>query len=324
MRLFGGDRLGAVMDKLGLEEGEVISAGMVTKAIERAQKKVEAQNFAIRKHTLEYDDVMNVQRKWIYERRLAALERESIKDEVIELIEDVVDELLEEHCPASEHAENWPMAGLQQDLRKIFLFNLQVSREDLVEMTQDSLREKIKSAVMTFYTHKEKTYGDEMMRQLERYAVLSTIDRHWRDHLAEIDELRTGIGLRAYHGQMGKPIDIYKKEAFQMFELMIGVVDREIVNLVYKLQINIPEKSRSERREQAMVTTHADSTGMGFSTAAQSQEKAQAQSSNPMAAASQAGRQTQTVKRTQPKVGRNDPCPCGSGKKYKKCHGANA
>lgn len=324
MRLFGGDRLGAVMDKLGLEEGEVISAGMVTKAIERAQKKVEAQNFAIRKHTLEYDDVMNVQRKWIYERRLAALERESIKDEVIELIEDIIDELLEEHCPASEHAENWPMAGLQQDLRKIFLFNLQVSREDLVEMTQDSLREKIKAAVMIFYTHKEKTYGEEMMRQLERYAVLSTIDRHWRDHLAEIDELRTGIGLRAYHGQMGKPIDIYKKEAFQMFELMIGVVDREIVNLVYKLQINIPEKSRSESREQAMVTTHADSTGMGFSTAAQSQESAQAQSSNPMAAASQAGRQTQTVKRTQPKVGRNDPCPCGSGKKYKKCHGANA
>ncbi len=117
---------------------------------------------------------------------------------------------------------------------------------------------------MNFYQQKETAYGPEIMRQLERYAVLSTIDRHWRDHLAEMDELRTGIGLRAYHGGMGKPIDIYKREAFKMFEEMIVEIDREIVNLVYKLQVNIPERSRQTRREPSMVATHADSTNMGM------------------------------------------------------------
>ncbi len=170
---------------------------------------------------------------------------------------------------------------------------------------------------MHVYRQKEAAYGEEIMRQLERYAVLSTIDRHWRDHLAEIDELRAGIGLRAYHGGMGKPVDIYKREAFKMFEQMITSIDQDIVNLVYKLQVNVPEKSRAERRrEPSLVATHQDTTGMGLATAGQDQK------SNPMAEASQAGRQTRTVRRKVPKVGRNDPCPCGSGKKYKKCHGA--
>jgi preprotein translocase subunit SecA len=330
MRLFGGDRLGAVMDRLGVEEGEVITHAMVTKAIERAQKKVEAQNFAIRKHTLEYDDVMNVQRKWIYERRLAALERPSIKDEVVELIEDVLHALVDEYCPAEQHPEEWNIAGLTDELRKLFLLNVEFREEDLPALTPDSIKEKLHGAVTHIYTQKETAYGEKIMRQLERYAVLSTIDRHWRDHLAEMDELRTGIGLRAYHGGMGKPIDIYKKEAFGIFEQMVQNVDREIVNLVYKLQVNLPEKSRDERRRE--VATHADSTNMGYAGAAQQAEQPSAgptgvsdsRGANPMAHASQAGKQDRTIKRNQPKVGRNDPCPCGSGKKYKKCHGANA
>jgi preprotein translocase subunit SecA len=152
--------------------------------------------------------------------------------------------------------------------------------------------------------------------------VLSTIDRHWRDHLSEMDELRAGIGLRAYHGAMGKPIDIYKREAFQMFEKMITQIDREIVNLVYKLQVRIPEAHQAAAPSKQMVATHADSTGMGYVGAAAG-PAGQATEKNPMAEASQAGTRPQTVRRQVPKVGRNDPCPCGSGKKYKKCHGVN-
>ncbi|MDH4157409.1 MAG: preprotein translocase subunit SecA [candidate division Zixibacteria bacterium] len=327
MRLFGGDRLGAIMDRLGVEEGEVITHGMVTKAIERAQKKVEAQNYAIRKHTLEYDDVMNVQRNWIYERRLAALERESIKDEVVELIEEVLDGLIEEYCPEKEYPENWNLKGFTEELRKIYLLNLEFREPDIPLLTREKLRTNVHDAVMHIYTRKETAYGEEIMRQLERYAVLTTIDRHWRDHLAEMDELRAGIGLRAYHGGMGKPIDIYKREGFKTFQQMVTTVDKEIVNLVYKLQVNIPEKSRAERRrEQEMVTQHADSTNLGYGGAASAVGSPQGgpQEGSPMAEASRAGKQVRTVRREMPKVGRNDPCPCGSGKKYKKCHGANA
>ncbi len=321
MRLFGGDRLGAIMDRLGVKEGEVITHRMVTKAIERAQKKVEAQNFAIRKHTLEYDDVMNVQRKWIYERRLAALERESIKDEVGELIDSVLEGLIEANCPEKEYPENWNLTSFTEELRKIYLLNLQFKPEDIPKLTRESLKEHVLGAVMAFYTQKETAYGVAIMRQLERYAVLSTIDRHWRDHLAEMDELRAGIGLRAYHGGMGKPIDIYKREAFTIFQTMIETIDKEIVNLVYKLQVNVPERARAEQRRPAMVAHHAESTNMGLASAVQNPSGEN--EPNPMAAASQAGTQSvQPVRRDAPKVGRNDPCPCGSGKKYKKCHGA--
>jgi preprotein translocase subunit SecA len=326
MRLFGGERLGNIMDKLGVQEGEVITHRMVTRAIERAQKKVEMQNFSIRKHTLEYDDVMNVQRNWIYERRLSALERESIKDEVVELIEQVLDDLIAEHCPDNAYPENWNLTPFTDEVRKIYLFNMQLKKEEIPSLSKEKLKEHVLRAVMTYYTQKETAYGDEIMRQLERYAVLSTIDRHWRDHLAEIDELRAGIGLRAYHGQMGKPIDMYKREAFGMFEKMITTVDREIVNLVYKLQVSVPERSRAERRrEPAMVASHAESSNLGYASAAKAPVNPTGvpQEKSPMAEASQAGTRARTVKRAVPKVGRNDPCPCGSGRKYKKCHGAN-
>ena len=325
MRLFGGERLGSIMDKLGVQEGEVIQHGMVTRAIERAQKKVEAQNFAIRKHTLEYDDVMNVQRKWIYERRLSALERESIKDEVVELIESVLDDYIDTHCLEKEYPENWNLTGFTDDLRKTYMLNLQFRQEDVPKLTRDTLRENVLVAINSIYSQKEKAYTEPIMRQLERYAVLSTIDRHWRDHLSEMDELRTGIHLRAYHGSMGKPIDIYKKEAFTIFQQMVDTIDKEIVNLVFKLQVNVQQPPQPERRQPAMVAMHADSTNMGLNAGAASpvMDPTGSAEKNPMAAASQAGRQaTEPIRRTQPKVGRNDPCPCGSGKKYKKCHGA--
>jgi preprotein translocase subunit SecA len=323
MRLFGGERVATIMDKMGVQEGEVIAHKMVTSAIERAQKKVEAQNFAIRKHTLEYDDVMNVQRKWIYERRLSALERESIRDEVVELIEETVGNLIDSYCPEKTYPEEWNLQGFTDELRTIFLFNLQIKPEEVPALSRESLEEKVLKAVMTFYTQKEAAYGNDVMRQLERYAVLSTIDRHWRDHLAEIDELRTGIYLRAAApGATTKPIDIYKKEAFTIFQTMVETVDKQIVNLVFKLQVRAAEKSRDERRREANIQTqHAESTNMALSSAAVQAPGGQAMERNPMAQASQAGKQDRTIKLDAPKVGRNDPCPCGSGKKYKKCHG---
>ncbi|MCH7691484.1 MAG: SEC-C domain-containing protein, partial [candidate division Zixibacteria bacterium] len=318
------------MDKMGVQEDEVITHPMVTKAIERAQIKIEAQNFAIRKHTLEYDDVMNVQRKWIYERRLAALERPSIKDEVEELIESVLAGMLDDYCPEGQHPEEWNMTGFTEDLRKIYLVNLSIKTEEIPELERQTFSERMLKAVTDIYQQKEDAYGEEVMRSLERFAVLSTIDRYWRDHLAEMEELRTGISLRSYHGGMGKPIDIYKREAFGIFETMIVTVDREIVNLVYKLRVNVPEKSRSDRRRAGvtMEASHADSTGMGFAVAQQAAAGSApaagvATQPNPMAEASQAGREARTFRREQPKVGRNDPCPCGSGKKFKKCHGMN-
>jgi preprotein translocase subunit SecA len=317
MRLFGSDRLANIMQRLGVQEGEVIAHGMVTKAIERAQKRVEIQNFAIRKHTLEYDDVMNAQREVIYGRRLAALERQSIKEEVLELIDSVLESLLTKYCPEKEYPENWDLTGFKEELSHIYLLNLEFRAEDIPTLTLEKLFENVQKAVLTFYGQKEKLYGEEIMRRLERYAVLMTIDRHWRDHMYEMDQLKTGIGLRAY-GQRD-PLVEYKRESFRLFADMIGQVDKDIVGMVYKLQVNMPEQSRPERRreaaQQSMVASHQETSGMGFGSARPTEE------ANPMAEASHSGK-VKPFKREAQKVGRNDPCPCGSGKKYKKCHGA--
>jgi len=318
MRLFGSDRLGRIMDRLGVEEGEVITHKMVTKAIERAQKRVEMQNFSIRKHTLEYDDVMNAQREVIYDRRLAALERESIKEEVVELIDSVLERLIDQYCPVKVYPENWSLQEFAEEARNIYLLNIDFKKEDIPDLTREKLFGQVQKAVMTFYGQKERAYGDEIMRRLERYAVLMTIDRHWRDHMYEMDQLKTGIGLRAY-GQRD-PLVEYKRESFRIFSDLIDVIDKDIVSMVFKLQVNVPEKSREERRREAqhgnVVASHQESVGMGFGSATQSEE------ANPMAAAAERGK-AKPFKRQGQKIGRNDPCPCGSGKKYKKCHGAN-
>ncbi|SYZ74554.1 Protein translocase subunit SecA [Candidatus Zixiibacteriota bacterium] len=319
MRLFGSDRLARVMSSMGVKEGEVITHRMVTKAIERAQKRVELQNFAIRKHTLEYDDVMNSQREVIYDRRLAALEKESIKDEILELIESVLRGIIDQYCPPKEYSENWDWTGMKAELLRTFLLNLDTKEAEYPSFTHESLFDRLHEAVLGFYGQKEKLYGDDIMRRLERYAVLMTIDKHWRDHMYEMDQLKTGIGLRAY-GQRD-PLVEYKREAFAIFAEMIQTIDREIVGMVYKLQVNLPEKTLEERRREAararMMAVHQDTTGMGINSARPDEERA----ASPMAEASQSGK-PKPFKRTVPKVGRNDPCPCGSGKKYKKCHGA--
>ncbi|MCX6830059.1 MAG: preprotein translocase subunit SecA [candidate division Zixibacteria bacterium] len=317
MRLFGSDRIGRIMDRLGVKEGEVITHPMVTKAIERAQKRVEIQNFAIRKHTLDYDNVMNSQREVIYSRRLAALERTSIKEEVLELIDSVLETMIAKYCPEKEYPENWEWTGLKGELLHTFLMNLELKQDEITALTHESFFERLQQGVLNFYAQKERAYGEDIMRRLERYAVLMTIDKHWRDHMYEMDQLKTGIGLRAY-GQRD-PLVEYKREAYRLFAEMIEMVDKEIVGMAFKLQVNMPEKSRDERRremhQQSLIASHQETTGMGYGVARPPDE------ANPMAEASQRGK-AKPFKRQAEKVGRNDPCPCGSGKKYKKCHGA--
>lgn len=317
MRLFGSDRIAGVMDRLGVEEEEVITHSMITRAIERAQKRVEAQNFAIRKHTLKYDDVMNQQRQVIYGRRLEALEVEDIKATILELIDNIISDIVEANCPEKEYPENWNIEELQKQLSYIFLLNLQIKDEDIPQLTRETLFDEIKKAVLTIYENKEKAYGSELMRRLEKYASLVTIDQFWRDHLNEMEELRTGIGLRAY-GQRD-PLIEYKKEAYEMFARLIEEIDREIVGKIFRMQINVSQPPRIERRPQpTLMAIHADATGMGFASA--SEGGGGTAETSPMAEASQRGT-LKPIKRDAPKVGRNDPCPCGSGKKYKKCCG---
>ncbi len=324
MRLFGSDRIAGIMDKMGIQEGEVITHSMISKAIERAQKRVEAQNFAIRKHTLKYDDVMNQQRQVIYARRLQALEDDDIKATILELIDDTIEAIVETTCPDNSYPENWNIPELKKRLRYTFLLNLQIKPEDIPELTRKKLFEEIKKAVTVIYEKKEEAYGHELMRKLEKYAALVTIDQFWRDHLNEIDELRTGINLRAY-GQRD-PLLEYKKEAFEMFSNLIDEINRETAGKVFRMQVNLPEPTREERRRQPeLIASHADTTGLGLKAGAQQAGPTGTGGVevSPMAEASERGKR-KPIRHDTPKVGRNDPCPCGSGLKYKKCHGKEA
>jgi preprotein translocase subunit SecA len=306
MRLFGSDRIAAIMDRLGVEEGEVIRHSMVTKAIERAQKRVEAQNFSIRKHLLEYDDVMNQQREVIYDRRLAVLEGADLREDILDLIKTVVEAKVDAHTDASIDPEEWDLTGLKQDLLKTFLVDVKFEQKDIAQLKQDDLKDNLYKMALQIYDHKEKMLGEELMRHLERYAMLRTIDDKWKEHLYDIDQLKTGIGLRAY-GQRD-PLIEYKKEAFGLFTQMLQATDEETLELLFKLQPAQQEQPRRGEPEKKMQAVHQSTVGMGY---ADTQPAEQVAPGKP-----------KPVKRTGKKVGRNDPCPCGSGKKYKKCCGA--
>jgi preprotein translocase subunit SecA len=306
MRLFGSDRIAAIMDRLGVEEGEVIRHSMVTKAIERAQKRVEAQNFSIRKHLLEYDDVMNQQREVIYDRRLAVLEGADLREDLLDLIKTVVEAKVDAHTNASTYPEDWDLVGLKQDLLKTFLVDVKFDQKDVTQLKQDDLKENLYKMALQIYDHKEQILGAELMRELERYAMLRTIDDKWKEHLYDIDQLKTGIGLRAY-GQRD-PLIEYKKEAFGLFTQMLEAIDEETIELMFKLQPAQQEQPKRGEAERRLQAVHQSTVGMGYADTQPAEEVAPGK--------------PKPVRRTGKKVGRNDPCPCGSGKKYKKCCGA--
>ena len=225
MRLFGSERIARIMDRLGAEEGEVIEHSMVTRSIERAQKRVEGRNFEMRKHLLEYDDVMNQQREVIYDRRRHALEEEDISGEITEVIDDTVTTLMDTNVPEGAHPEDWNVEGFALDLRNTFLQSAIHPDEDLPTGQRDELRDLIHEDVRSAYRRREELIGADRIRQLERMVYLSIIDEKWKDHLREMDDLKEGIGLRGY-GQKD-PLVEYKREGFGMFVELLDDINRE-------------------------------------------------------------------------------------------------
>jgi preprotein translocase subunit SecA len=287
MRIFGSDRISGLMGKLGMDEDMPIENKMITKAIENAQKRVEAHNFDIRKHLIEYDDVMNKQRTEIYAFRKEILQGENLKDRIYSMMDEIVDEVLEIYCPEEKHKEDWDLKGLKDSFYGIFSLVPDVTPTDL-----HSVREMLTPQIRDAYEKKESEAGSDLMRYLERVVMLQVIDTQWKDHLLAMDHLKEGIGLRGY-GQKD-PLVEYKKEAFDMFAEMTGRLSTEVVRRLCKIQVQKQETVKKETSRQMRLQYNRG----GEAT------------------------HVQTV-RSGKKVGRNDPCPCGSGKKFKKCCGVN-
>ncbi len=309
MRLFGSDRIARIMERLGLKEGEVITHPLITRSVERAQKKVEENNFGIRKRLLEYDNVMNQQREVVYTRRRRALVSERIKEDIVDLVDELAHKLVDKYYGDGE------IEAMQNELRTQLLVDLQITPQQFQSLGKDGVRDEIIKAAREFYKRKEEKLGAEMMAQIEKMVVLRVVDEKWKDHLREMDDLKEGIHLRAY-GQKD-PIVEYKTEAFNMFMEFLDQVNTEIVTTAFKLYPVETQQLplRGPRRPQQIRTSHEESGGMGFrgnrepvpGGDAQAPPEAKAGKPQPIHVGE--------------KVGRNDPCPCGSGKKYKQCHG---
>jgi preprotein translocase subunit SecA len=351
MRIFGSDRISGLMQRLGMEEGVPIEHGMVTKAIERAQKQVETQNFSVRKHLLEYDDVMNKQRENIYGLRRQILEGtirvtdENEQEEVIDtreyimsLAEEILDSAVEQYAPREGDYEQWDLEALKREVSRIFA--IETDDMDFADQTADEIRDALWTRVLKSYEDKEALVGREIIQRVERDVMLQIVDAQWKDHLYSLDHLKEGIGLRGY-GQRD-PLVEYKKESFSMFQDMKERVDEEIVRMLWWLRPvlreegegaptpPLPPRRPEPRRAPLILNSPAAEAPSPFGGGARPAAAAAATMPPPARAQQQPPRvggddaDVKTVRREEPKVGRNDPCPCGSGKKYKKCHGAAA
>ena len=310
MRLFGSERIAGIMDRLGAEEGEVITHSMITRSIEKAQKKVELQNFGIRKRLLEYDDVMNQQREIIYDRRRVALLQEDTRAEVVSILEEFIDHKLDLYIDPRSVSSEWDLDSLEVDIEKVLNVSFKNVRDNLESYDVEQLRDYIKEEALKIYGLKEERIGRERMSVLERYFILNVIDEKWKDHLYEMDMLKEGIHLQAY-GQKN-PLIEYKREAYLMFEALIHDINEETLNWLWKFQLSEEPVNRADsRRQQRLQLVHEESTGMGL---------AGGQESDIQKASKERSNKKQPV-RVEKLPGPNDPCFCGSGKKYKKCHG---
>jgi preprotein translocase subunit SecA len=315
MRLFGSDRLVGIMDKLGLEEDTVIEHPWVTRSIETAQKRVEAYNFEIRKHLLEYDDVMNKQREVIYSERRVVLEGEDLKSILFEMIDEVVNEAVDSYFPKETAPEDWNWAGFEGWLKAKFGPLVFVEKEKLISMPDREIREELLTKVRAFYDEKAKSLGLERMRGLERMVMLHVIDSRWKEHLYSLDYLKEGIGLRAYASR--DPLIEYQREAYQMFMEMMQRIKQEVVELVFRMQLVEEKTFKGVFSSLPQKTEHKEFTGLSRDAARHIPEMQGAEEGD----IQEPPEEVISVKREGLKVGRNDPCPCGSGKKYKKCCG---
>lgn len=291
MRLFGSEKIMSIVDALGLEEDQPIEYKLLSRQIEAAQKKIEGKNFDIRRHVLQYDDVMNVQRETIYSQRRRVLEGENLRDSVMDMIEALVERIVPIYTSQSQYPEEWDIKGLAAYLENIFLPKgaLVLSDDDMENLTWEGLKDRIIAMAKELYEKREQEIGTELIRELERVVILKVVDQKWMDHIDAMDQLRQGIGLRAY-GQRD-PVIEYKIEGYEMFEDMVNSIQEDVLKILFHAKVDVmPQR---QRVAQPLEASHG---------------KVQAPK--------------KPVTR-QSRVGRNDPCPCGSGKKYKKCCGLN-
>jgi preprotein translocase subunit SecA len=301
MRIFGSDRIKGLMGRLGMTDGEPIEHSLVTRSIERAQKQVEGRNFETRKHLLEYDDVMNKQREAIYRLRKDILEGREGRDYVLDLAHNILDVLIESHCPEKSEPQEWDLSGLRTELAVYFNISANDLGVDLDELGIDDLRETLVAAIDERYTDRETRHPAEVMRAFECAIMLHAVDTAWKDHLLALDHLKEGIGLRGY-GQRD-PLQEYKKESFDLFQAMKDRVEDDMIQKLFRYEPMTEEQILEQRRRQERAAPRIELSA-------------------PPKAEGAPGKGAATVVNRDAKVGRNDPCPCGSGKKYKKCHGA--
>jgi len=337
MRIFGGERVKQLMFRLGMTEGVPIESKLISNRIENAQKSVEAQNFDARKHLLEYDDVMNKQRETIYAIRRSALEGKDQRDYVLGIAEDVAIELVETYCPREQHPGQWNTAQFVAEVHSQFGIDAKAAGADPTTLNHDQLAGATAEAVRNRYAEKEKQFSPELLRWLERRIILDVVDTQWKDHLLSLDHLKEGIGLRGY-GQKD-PLVEFKKEAFILFEDMMTRIDNETIRYLFHVQIQQgeppPEQRRPEPARQAPPSAAAAAVASAAARAEESpqrlpdfaralERKQERQQKDLQYQTGPAQAEAPKPVRAGAKVGRNDPCPCGSGKKYKKCHGASA
>jgi len=304
LRIFASDRVAAIMDRLKMPEGEAIEHPWVTRAIENAQRKVEQRNFDIRKQLLEYDDVSNDQRKVIYEQRNEILASADIGDTVRAMRDDVLNDAIDLHIVPGSMDEQWDVAGLEKALAAQFSLPLPLQQwlDEDKTLNEEALRKKIMQAGDAAYKEKEAQVGADGLRQFERAVMLQSLDTHWREHLSALDHLRQGIHLRGYAQK--QPKQEYKREAFELFSGMLTAIKAEVTQITTTVQIRAPEDVQA-------VELHEEPSNVQFQHASYDEAQDFAEAAAARAVPADA----------YPKVGRNDPCPCGSGKKYKQCHG---
>jgi preprotein translocase subunit SecA len=300
MRIFASETITKIMDKLGWEEGEPIEHKMISKSIENAQKKVEGHNFDIRKHLLDYDDVLNTQRDVIYTKRKEFLAGgENLKENLFEMADDIAEDITTASLPEKIDSDIIDFGELKESLHT--LFNIEIDFEDLPEdvIKKEDVTEYIQHKVHEYYEQKEKDISSETMRQIERFVMLQTVDYLWKDHLLNMDHLREGIGLRGYAQR--NPLHEYKREGYDMFGSLIYRLSNDVCEKLFRVQpVSETDMERLEKKRRAEQQRMVLSSGEG--------EGKEEEKKKP-------------IRRQEKKIGRNDPCPCGSGKKYKKCHG---
>ncbi len=321
MRIFGSERMDSMLKKLGLQEGEAIVHPWVNKALEKAQQKVEARNFEVRKNLLKFDDVMNDQRKVIYEQRKDLMRAAEVHETIVDMRHEVIEDLITRCIPANAYVEQWEVGSIHEEVLRLFGLDLPVEDWSKEEGIADQeIRERITEAADKKMAAKTANYGVEVMRSLEKQILLMVLDKQWKDHLLSLDHLRHGIALRAY-GQRD-PLNEYKKEAFELFEAMLAEVRDEVTALLSRLELRVaePEAAQIQREPQEMHETRQDPALVGAGAPAEGQRESSGlqQPTQTRAAAANIDPNDPS---TWGKVQRNAPCPCGSGKKYKQCHG---